>query len=302
MRLVLGSLLMLSSAFALPATGLTAEAAKLRYLAAIYLDDKGGGMRQPEGVACNDKSTLIVADTGNGRLLRYMVDDQSAKPVGEMAAPQLSSPIRVQMNSKGEVFALDGKQRRVVRFDAKGEAKGYLAPEGVPEPATIVPRSLAIDRADAIYLLDVFGARVLVLDAGGKYQRQIPFPPNSGFFSDVAVDAKGEIYLLDSVKATVYSAQKDAKAFSILGKPLRAQASFPTSLTLDARGVLYVVDENGSGVVMVGRGGSVLGRQLAMGWTDGLVYYPSQLCLNDKGQVFVADRGNSRVQMFSIAR
>jgi sugar lactone lactonase YvrE len=279
-----------------------AEAYKLRYLTAIYLDDKGGGMRQPEGVACDDKSTLIVADTGKGRLLRYTVDERDVKPAGEIVGSELSTPIRVQINSKGEVFALDGKQRRIVRFDAKGASRGVLTPEGVPQPATIVPRSLKIDRNDTIYLLDVFSARVLVLDRDGKYQRHLPFPTGHGFFSDLAVDGEGTIYLLDSVKAAVYAAPKDGREFSLLAKALRAHLNFPTSLVVDSRGILFLVDQHGSGIVLVAQDGTVLGRQLAMGWTDGLLYYPSQMCLNDKGQVFIADRGNSRVQVFSIVR
>src|SRR4029078_5135239 len=106
---------------------------------------KGGGMRQPEGVACNDKSTVIVADTGKSRLLRYTIDDRTVKPIGEIVAPEMPSPISVQLRSKDEILALDGKQRRILRFGARGEPKGYLAPEGVPEPATIVPRGLAVD-------------------------------------------------------------------------------------------------------------------------------------------------------------
>jgi hypothetical protein len=37
-----------------------------------------------------------------------------------------------------------------------------------------------------------------------------------------------------------------------------------------------------------------------MGWNEGMFYYPSQISVNEKGEVFVADRGNSRVQIFAI--
>jgi len=279
-----------------------AEVARLRYVTAIYLDDKGGGMRQPEGVACNDKGTLIVADTGRGRLLRYTVEDRDVKPAGEIQAPQLPAPIRLQLNSRDEVLALDGKERRIGRFDAKGAFKGYLSPDGVPAPTSIVPRSFRVDRSDNVYLLDVFSARVLVLDPDGKYRRHLAFPAEYGFFSDLAVDGRGAVFLLDSVKAMVHVAQRDAKEFSPVGKSLRGHLSFPTSIAVDGRGIIYVVDQNGGAVVLVGRDGSVLARQLAMGWNEGLLYYPSQMCLNDKGQAFIADRGNSRVQVFSIAR
>lgn len=302
MTRALGALLVLGSLVWLGGQALGAETARLRFLSAIYLDDKGGGMRHPEGVACNDRAALVVGDTGRGRLLRYAVEDRIIKPLGEIRAPQLSTPIRVQISSRDEIFALDGKQRRILRFDARGEYRGALSPDGVPEPATVVPRSFKIDRSDVVYVLDVFGARVLVLSLDGKYQRHVAFPREYGFLSDLAVDARGRIYVVDSLGAVVYAAQKDASELSPLTKPLRDHLSFPTSITVDARGILYLVDEHGAGVVLVGQDGSVLGRQLAMGWTEGLLYFPSQMCLNERGQAFIADRGNSRVQVFSVVR
>ena len=302
MSTLLRSLLILWSFAWLGGEAAAADASKLRFVVAVYLDEKDVGMSQPEGVACNDRSTLIVGDTGRGRLLRFTVEERSVKPAGEMRAPQLTAPIRVQMNSREEVFALDGKQRRIVRFDAKGESRGYLDPEGVPGSASIVPRSFKIDRDDNIHLLDVFSARVLVLSPDGKFLRQIVFPKEYGFFSDLAVDSRGRTYLLDSLRAEVHAAQKDAKQFSLLAKNLRTHLSFPTSIAVDGRGILYLVDEHGGGIVLVAQDGAVLGRQLAMGWNEGLLNSPSQICLNDKGQVFIADRGNSRVQVFSIVR
>lgn len=281
---------------------LGAERTRLRHLTSIYFDDKGASIKNPEGVACNDASALIVGDTRNGRLLRYTVENGTVKPAGEIRAPQLSYPIRVQMNSKGDIFALDGKQRRIARFGAGGQFKDYVTPEGAPASTTFIPRSFKVDRNDNLYLLDVFSARVLVLGPDGKFQRQLEFPKEYGFFSDLAVDFKGAIFLLDSVRAMVFVAAKDAKTFTPLTQSLREHLSFPTYLTTDSRGGLYVVDENGAGIVLLGQDGSFLGRQLTMGWNEGLLYYPSQMCLNEQGQMFIADRGNSRVQVFSILR
>jgi len=60
--------------------------------------------------------------------------------------------------------------------------------------------------------------------------------------------------------------------------------------------------ENGSGIIILGQDGSFLGRQLSMGWNEGLLYYPTQMCINEKGEVFIADRGNSRVQIFTLVK
>lgn len=288
--------------FSTPATVLNAETVKFRHLLSVYSDDKGGGMKQPEGVACSEKSLLVVSDTGNGRLLRYTFQEKALKAESEIKVSQLTYPLRIQINSKGEIFALDGKKRRIVRLSPEGAFKSYVDPEGIPSPSTFVPRSFKIDKNDNIHILDIFTGRVLVLSPAGKYQKQIPFPKEHGFFSDLSVDSKGNILLIDCVKAMVFSAPKDSDGFSALTRDLREYLNFPTSLTTDDRGTIYVVDENGGGIVILGVDGTFVGRQLTMGWTEGLLYYPSQICINGKGEVFIADRGNSRVQIFTLMK
>jgi hypothetical protein len=280
----------------------SAETVKLKYIQSVYFDEKGAGMKQPEGIACNDKFLLVVGDTENDRLIQYSFQERSLKAGTEIKVQQLSNPIRLQINSKGEIFALDGKKRRIIRLNPDGTFKTYVDGEGVPSPSTFVPRSFKIDPQNNIYILDIFSARVLVLNPEGKYQKQIPFPKDYGFFSDLSVDSKGSILLIDSVRAMVFSAPKDSNSFSPITKSLREYLNFPTSITNDNRGTIYIVDENGSGIIILGQDGSFLGRQLSMGWNEGLLYYPSQICINEKGEVFIADRGNSRVQIFTLVK
>ena len=301
-RKVTAFIVLIVAVLSFPVKSFSAETVKLRYLQSVYFDDKGGGFKQPEGVASNEKSLLIVGDTGNDRLVRYNFQELSLKAGTEIKIQELSNPIRIQINSAGEIFALDGKKRRVVRLTPEGAFKGYVDPEGVPSPSSYVPRSFKIDRSNNIYILDIFSSRVLVLNPQGKYQRQIPFPKDYGFFSDLAVDSKGTLLLVDCVKAMVFSAAKDSDSFSPLTKNLREYLNFPTSITTDHRGTVYIVDENGGGIVILGQDGSYQGRQLNMGWNEGLLYFPSQMCVNEKGEVFIADRGNSRVQIFTLVK
>jgi hypothetical protein len=286
----------------LPMKSFSAETVKFRHLQSVYFDERGGNIKQPEGVACSDKSILVVGDTGNDRLLRYTFSEKNLKAGTEIKIPQLSNPIRIQINSKGEIFALDGKRRRVVRLTPEGTFKGYVEPGGIPSASAFVPRSIKTDANDNIYLLDIFTGRVLVLTPEGKYQKQIPFPKDYGFFSDLSVNPKGTLLLIDCVKAMVFSAAKDSNSFSPLTKNLREYLNFPTSITTDNRGTIYIVDQNGSGIVILGQDGSFQGRQLNMGWNEGLLYFPSQMCVNKKGEVFIADRGNSRVQIFTLVK
>lgn len=288
----------LAIAVAAGGAGFGAAMPKMKPIASGYLDAHGAGLKQPEGVAYDGKSLVVVADTGNARLVEYTFTGDGLKPFAEIALPQLPYPIRVQIDSKGVIYALDGKSRRIVRVSPSGEFKGYVEP-GETDPAhPMVPRSFRIDRAGVLYILDVASARVLALDPEGKVVRKIDFPREAGFFSDLAVGDSGTVFLVDSVGRRVYSAPAASTAASPLSPVLGEDLDFPTAIAVDARGNLLVVDQNGGGIVVLGRDGSFRGRQLGMGWKEGLLRYPSQISAGAGGEVFVADRGNNRVQVF----
>ena len=296
--LIMAGLLAAVLLFQLP---LSEAAMKFRYMSSIYADDKGLGLKQPEGVACGGESLLIVADSGNGRLLRYSIKD-GAMEVGtvEVKVDQLSYPIKTEINSRGEIYTLDRRQRSIVRCSPAGEFQGYLQPAGLPSPTAYVPRSFTVDRNDNIYILDILSERVLILDHTGRYVRQIKFPKKYGPFSDLTVDFRGTVLLLDGVDGVVFSAGKNSVSFARLTSSLKEYVRFPASLTTDDRGRIYLVDRNGGSIIILGLDGSFIGRQSGMGWKEGSLNYPAQMCINNKGEIFIADTNNSRVQIFEM--
>jgi len=93
---------------------------------------------------------------------------------------------------------------------------------------------------------------VLVLNSEGKYQKQIPFPKDYGFFSDLSVDSKGTLFLIDCIK-TWFSRLLRIQTASLPNKESERISILPTSITTDNRGTIYVVDQNGSGIVILDR-------------------------------------------------
>ena len=277
-----------------------AETLKFRHVTSIYADDQGLGLKHPEGVACNQGNLIIVADTGNARLLQYSRKDKTVAEVSRMIkVPQLVYPVQINLNSRQDILVLDRRQRRIVRLTAAGRFGGFINMPGTSASTASGPKSFHIDRKDHLYLLDVYGRRVVITDPGGKYLKQIRFPREFGFFTDLTVDFKGNILLIDSVNARVFTSGGSA-TFAPLTPSLKEYMRFPTHITTDKRGRMYLVDRNGSRIIILGQDGSYLGRLSAMGWKEGLLNYPSQICLNDSGEIFVADTKNSRIQIFSI--
>ncbi len=160
-------LIVLMIVLLLPLHAFGAEQVVIKYAFSAYADEKGNGLNQPEGIACKD-DRLVVADTGNGRLVLFTLQNGEPKGGKEIKLPQVVYPVRVRINSKGDIFVLDERQRKVVRLTPEGAFKQYVELAGWPTESMVVPAGIDLDGGDNIYLLDVLAGRVLVLDADGK--------------------------------------------------------------------------------------------------------------------------------------
>lgn len=293
-------LLLVALATLLPLKAHAAPA--LKYSMSIYRHSGEVAFKSPEDVACGDESLFVVADTGNGRVLTFKIEGEKIAPGVEIKAPELPYPIRVEFNSESDLYVLDGKRHRIGRLSAEGEFRGYLEPRGLPAPANYIPRSFTMDGDGNVYILDIFSARVFVLDAEGVFVREIPLPEEKGFFSDVAVNFKGDVLLVESAGSAVFRAARGEEIFTRLTPDLEDYLRFPTGISTDSTGLIYVVDQNGGSIVILGQDGSFQGQQLSDGWKRSQLRYPTQICISQKGDVFIADRGNSRVQMFDLIK
>jgi streptogramin lyase len=278
-----------------------AQPLALKHQLSLYRDEKDVGFRAPEGVACADGGTIVVSDTRNARLVRFTLKDKDLTGGTSIRLADGARPGRSQIDREGRVLVLDGRTRSILRVDVKGVAS-RVAFNGDSAGDKTVPVAFKLDGGGNLYVLDVAARRVLVLDGGDTVVRKIELPTiHAAAFTDLAVDQAGTIYVLETVGATIWVAQKTDASFKQVSQSLKEYMSFPTSLTV-YKGSLLVTDQNGAGIVSLGLDGSYRGRQLAMGATEGLLYYPSQLCVTSDGELFIADRGNNRVQLFTVLR
>jgi hypothetical protein len=278
----------------------TARPAGLMPLLNITFDDKEEPLLAPEGVACSGQGAIVVADTGNGRLLLYRLRDGRLTGGAPVRLAEVTSPARVQIDGRGDVLVLDRRTRRIVRVDAAGKFAGVVELKGAAG-AAVVPLAFRVGAAGELYVLDVAGRRVLVAGPEGRVRRELPLPRGLEEFVDLAVDQAGRLLALDAVGARLWVAERDATTFKPLSVSLKDRVAFPVYL-LEDRGRLSLVDQHGHGLVQLGADGGFQGRDLEMGWAPGKLYYPAQACSNGEGLVVIADRGNNRVQVFTDSR
>jgi DNA-binding beta-propeller fold protein YncE len=260
--------------------------------AAAYGDAKGVALKAPQGVACTAEGRVVVADTGNKRLLPFVLKDRALVPGTPIAFPELGTPARVQIDSRGNVLALDSRARRIVRVSDDGRFGGFVTPKGVPPAKGFFPVSFRVGPGDDLYVLDAASSRVVVLDKTGAFLRALAEPAGASF-ADIAVDpAKGSLFAVDGRAGKVYLGG------SVLGN-VKDLVTYATAIEVTPRGRLLLADNHGHALIELLADGTFLSKRSAMGWSEGRVYYPEQVCVDGQGDVFVADRGNNRVQVFA---
>jgi sugar lactone lactonase YvrE len=221
---------------------------------------------------------------------------------GEISVPEVRYPIRVAAEPSGSLVVLDGKSRRLARLQPDGTFGRFIDVPAAPEQRSVSVRGFAMDARGRLFVLDGVSRRIVVLGPDGSLERAIAVPESLGVLSDVAVDGRGGVYALDGVGRRVHVARADETSLAPLSASLAEDLDFPAALDVDASGRIFVADENGGGIVILGRDGSFRGRQSSYGWRPGYLRYPTDLCANGRGLLMVADRENHRVQVFQIVQ
>lgn len=286
-----------------PATSPQAQKLSFTLSDTAHRDAGGKALSAPEGVACGADGSVVVADTANGRLVRYKLAKGVLQGGQAIGGPRLRHPVRVHITSQGDTLVLDRRAGAIVRIDRKGKTTGALTLSGVDGAKEAIVGSFALDDDDRLYILDLRGRRVLVASSSGAVDRALALPDDAGVVTDLAVDNNGAIYALDASRRRLYKATRREAALVAVGSPLPDDLTFASHLAMTpSRAMLVVTDRNGHGLLLLGLDGASVGRRLAMGTRAGYVYYPSQTCVTKQGSLVVTDRGNNRVQVFGTKR
>ncbi len=183
----------------------------------------------------------------------------------------------------------------------RGGSTAISIPPGFPTGGRSSPKAFALTRKGNIYLLDVSGERVLVLDPAGKFLREVKFPSQFGLISDLVVNSSGVILAVDSAASRVYSAAPSDTELKPMTDDLRKSGvRFPVSLGLDGSNNLFLLDKHSGSVAVVSPDGTVKEHKLSEGWLEGELWYPAGLCVNNYGRMFISDTDSNRVEVFDV--
>jgi sugar lactone lactonase YvrE len=244
----------------------------------LYIaDGKGNSVRKVDGVTgliSTVAGTAVAGFSGDG---------------GPATQAQLWFPVDVACDSTGNVYIADGgNNRRVRKVDAFGQIT-TIAGNGSPvfsgdnAPATqvgLTPYALAVDAQGNIYIADPDNRRVRMVDTRGiittvagtgvngyATDGQIASQANLGYPTGVAVDARGQLYVVDYTDKVVYRITNNIitrfagdfrAAFGGDGGPATsAHLMFPNRAAVDASGNVYISDQGNNRVRRVDTAGVI---------------------------------------------
>jgi len=243
-----------------------------------------------------DDKDLEKDSTASQTLLKFLAGDVAApnRIVEPMGLTTSADAHRLYISdfAQGKVFVFDFEKKT-----AKAIGLGRLA----------APMGVGVDAAENLYVADSGRKGVQVFDPAGEPLRFITHESLErpvGLAMDLP---RGKFYVADSGRTG--SAEHSVKIFDLQGKLLGkigrqtgdipGSFLFPTYLTVDPQGNLYVADTLNSRVQKFNPDGKFVQAIGKRGTAFGMFDKPKGVGVDSFGNLYVADTGWSNVQIFN---
>lgn len=167
---------------------------------------------------------------------------------------------------------------------------------------TVSPGRITLGGDGRIYVADLTGNEILVLNARGDFQRAVgrfDYLQKAGTSNDgriVGVSAQGKAVRIFDDNGTLL------RSFGDHGDKTDRNMSFPTGFAVDAKGRIWIADPFQHRLKVFSLGGEFLfnfGR-LEETTESGGFFFPVDLCFGEKGELFVLEKGAERIQVFQV--
>ena len=220
------------------------------------------------------------------------------------ALNRIAEPMGLAVSDDGNrLYVSDYAQRAVFVFDFAQKSLNKIG----GETPLARPVGLALDADENLYVVEQGKKGVSVFNRKAESIRFIT-DPSIEKPGGIAIDrTRGKIYLADT--AHTKSATHNVKIFDLEGKLVGdlgrgkgggpGEFMFPTYVTVDAQGNLYVTDTLNSRVQLFDSGGSFVRSFGERGNSWGMFDKPKGVALDSFGNVYVVDSGWSNVQIFN---
>jgi sugar lactone lactonase YvrE len=191
----------------------------------------GTALNNPNGLAVGPGGTLYIADTGNNRVVAYVLGSGAVPGSTGVRALALNSPMGIALDASGNLYVANMGAGNVLVYS--GETVTTLTPAGVTTPVGV-----AVEPSGSVLVADKStGTIVRVPNEAGTLTSAdaVVVATNPKSASGVALDIAGNLYTTDATGAAAYAVQQTASAINF-GKVLAGASSAPVTLYVENAG------------------------------------------------------------------
>lgn len=270
----------------------------------------------PRGISSDSSGNIFVADTKNHRILKFSSVGQPLAHWGTKGNgnTNLNSPNSVATDATGSnVYVSDYLNNRVMKFDGVGTPQNWGS-SGSPALAFNAPYGIALDGLGNVYIVDSSTTTSCVQKYSTVGTYSTTWTPDGtsnlpNLLLGVAADVAGNVYVADSLNnriqkltvtgATVtFLAAWSSAAASAIGGPFYS----PSGVAVNGAGNSVCVADSGNNRLQRFDGiGGFKYQWGTFGTANGQFDSPSGMAVDSAGNVYVADAGNNRIQLFTLS-
>ncbi len=256
-------------------------------------DTRSTALDHPMAIALDAENRLLVADSGNARLVVF---DREGHVAGIWPLPGGARPVGIAARPDGSVLVADFTGDRILVLDSRGEIRDVWGATGSGEGEFQAPSGIALTPSGNVIVVEFMGQRVQELDAGGNFLRFIDGgesgrrhaeerPPIPGMEDMAGMEKMGGMEEMGAMPGNA-------------GNPHNLFL-FPSDAAFGPDGTLYVSNTHAYEILVFDASGELRDAWGTKGSGAGEWEVPVGVTTDAAGNLYVADSANFRVQVLA---